>query len=163
MSLAHKATASKEARIWAASYDSKRDAFRIALENGHIFLLRRPIPEEDHSEVLDVFLEGDGEVFTVIQASGNEFSVPWDVIQTLAIGKARSPDMDVGKRIGQRVKTMRENRNLTQAQLAKMSGLKRSNISRLEAGTHVPGIPLIERLAESLHVSISDLVSAGKF
>ena len=28
-----------------------------------------------------------------------------------------------------------------------MSGVKRPNISRLEAGTHVPGILLIERLA----------------
>lgn len=161
MSLAHKVSGSMEARIWAASYDSKRDAFRVALENGQIFLLQRPIPEDDHSEVLDVYLEGDGEVFTVVQASGNEFSVPWDVIQTLASGKNRKPDLDVGRRIGQRVKALRKEHGLTQDQLAKMSGLKRPNISRLEAGTHVPGISLLERLAEALNVTISDLMSIG--
>jgi hypothetical protein len=108
MSLAHKVSVNVAARIWAASYDPKRDAFRVALENGQIFLLQRPIPEDDHSEVLDVYIEGDGEVFTVVQASGNEFSVPWDVIQSLAIGKDRVHDTEIGKRIGQRVKALRK-------------------------------------------------------
>ncbi|MBE9531078.1 MAG: helix-turn-helix domain-containing protein [Proteobacteria bacterium] len=121
-------------------------------------MLQRPIPEDDHSEVLEVYIEGDGEVFTVVQASGNEFSVPWDVIHSLAIGKDMVHDTEIGKRIGQRVKALRKKYGLTQNQLAKMSGVKRPNISRLEAGTHVPGILLIERLAESLQVKTSDLI-----
>jgi hypothetical protein len=52
MSLAHKVSTNVAARIWAASYDTKRDAFRVSLENGKIFLLQRPIPEDDHSEVI---------------------------------------------------------------------------------------------------------------
>jgi DNA-binding XRE family transcriptional regulator len=159
MILAKKITASVECRIWAASYDPKREAFRVAMEDGQIFLLQRPIPEDDHSEVLDVYIEGDGEVFTVLQTSGNEFSVPWDVIKDLASGKKRTPDAQVGKRIGQRVKEIRKKRGLTQNQLAEMSGIKRPNISRLEAGTHVPGILLIECLAESLQVKTSDLIA----
>jgi len=159
MSLAHKLKSGKGARIWAASYDPKRNAFRVAMEDGKTLLLQRPIPEDDHSEVLDVYIEGDGEVFTVIQTSGNEFSVPWDVIETLANGKTRKPDIEVGKRIGRRAKKIRKKSGLTQEQLAKMSGIKRSNISRLEAGTHVPGILLLERLAESLQVNISELIS----
>ena len=158
MSLAHKTTNDFEARIWAVSYDLKRNAFRVALENGKILLLERPIPEDDLSEVLDVYIEGDGEVFTVIQVSGNEFSVPWDVIQIIATGKDRDRDTEIGKRIGQRVKVFRKKRGLSQGQLAKMSGVKRPNISRLESGTHVPGILLIERLAESLQVKTSDLI-----
>ncbi|MFP4086915.1 MAG: helix-turn-helix domain-containing protein [Desulfobacteraceae bacterium] len=158
MSLAHQLEAGKDARIWAASYDLKRDAFRVAMEDGRIFLLRRPIPEDDRSEILDVYIEGDGEVFTVIQATGNEFSAPWDVIENLASGKTGEPDPEVGKRIGQRVKALRRQRGLTQAQLAEMAGIKRPNISRLEAGTHVPGIPLIERLAAALQTDTVDLV-----
>ena len=113
MSLAHKVSTNVAARIWAASYDPKRDAFRVSLENGKIFLLQRPIPEDDHSEVLEVYIEGDGEVFTVLQASGNEFSVPWDVIQTIAIGKKRADNTEIGKRIGQRVKALRKKYGLT--------------------------------------------------
>ena len=158
MSVEHKVSIDIEARIWAASYDPKRDAFRVAMENGQIFLLHRPIPEDDHSEVLDVYIEGDGEVFTVIQASGNEYSVPWDVIASLAIGETRNPDKEAGKRIGERVKALRKKQGLTQEQLAQMSGVKRPNISRLEAGKHVPGINSIQVLADCLKVTISDLI-----
>ena len=158
MSVEHKVSIDIEARIWAASYDPKRDAFRVAMENGQIFLLHRPIPEDDHSEVLDVYIEGDGEVFTVIQASGNEYSVPWDVIETLAMGETRNPDKEAGKRIGERVKALRKKQGLTQEQLAQMSGVKRPNISRLEAGKHVPGINSIQVLADCLKVTISDLI-----
>ena len=159
MSLAHKTTADIEARIWAASYDLKRNAFRVALENGKILLLERPIPEDDLSEVLDVYIEGDGEVFTVIQVSGNEFSVPWDVVQPLATGKAKDQNTEIGVRIGNRVKAFRKQRGLTQDQLAKMAKVKRPNISRLEAGKHVPGIIFIQRLADSLQVKISELIA----
>lgn len=158
MSLAYKTPSNAEARIWAVSYDDKRNAFRVALENGQILLLQRPIPEDDLTEVLDVYIEGDGEVFTVIQVSGNEFSVPWDVVQSLATGKTGDQNTEIGKRIGNRVRALRKQRGLTQDQLAKMASVKRPNISRLEAGKHVPGIILIQRLADSLQVRISDLI-----
>ncbi len=158
MSLAYKTSSNAEARIWAVSYDDKRNAFRVALENGQILLLQRPIPEDDLTEVLDVYIEGDGEVFTVIQVSGNEFSVPWDVVQSLATGKTGDQNTEIGKRIGNRVRALRKQRGLTQDQLAKMASVKRPNISRLEAGKHVPGIILIQRLADSLQVRISDLI-----
>ena len=154
MSLARKTTADIEARIWAASYDDKRNAYRVALENGEILLLQRPIPEDDLSEVLEVFIEGDGEVFTVIQASGNEFSVPWDVLKYLATEKTRDQNTEIGKRIVKRVKAFRKRRGLTQDQLAKMA-----NISRIEAGKHAPGIIFIQRLADCLQVKISDLIA----
>jgi len=159
MSLAHNTTAAIEARIWAVSYDIKRNAFRVALENGKILLLQRPIPEDDHSEVLDVYIEGDGEVFTVIQLSGNEFSVPWDVVQSLATGMTGDQNTEIGKRIGKRVKAFREQRGLTQEQLAKMAKVKRPNISRLEAGKHAPGIIFIQRIADCLQVKISELIA----
>lgn len=159
MSLAYNTTADTGARIWAVSYDIKRNAFRVALENGKILLLQRPVPEDDHSEVLDVYIEGDGEVFTVIQLSGNEFSVPWDVVESLATGKARDQNMEISKRIGKRVKAIRRQRGLTQEQLAKMAKVKRPNISRLESGKHAPGIIFIQRIADCLQVKISELIA----
>ncbi len=158
MSVAHKLSTDRKTRIWAASYDSKRDAFRVAMEDGRIFLLHRPIPEDDHSEVLDVIIEGDGEIFTVIQASGNEYSVPFDVIESLALRKTREQDIAAGKRIGERVKALRKKKGLTQAQLAKMTGVKRPNISRLESGKHVPGIRFIQVLANCLQVRMGELI-----
>lgn len=123
------------------------------------FVLLFQLEGKDVGEVLDVYIKGDGEVFTVIQVTGNEFSVPCDVVETLASGMSKKADPEVGKRIGQRIRTLRQQLKLTQVQLASLSGLKRPNISRLENGTHVPSIALIERLAECLKVNISDLVS----
>ena len=97
---------------------------------------------------MDLFLEGDGEVFTVVQASGNEFSVPWDAVANLAARGRPPADADIGKRIGQRVKALRQQNGMTQAQLAALAGLKRPNIARLEVGAHVPSILLLERLAQ---------------
>jgi len=159
MILAERRMVNKDPRIWAASYDARNDAFRVAMEDGRIELLRRPIPEDDGSEVLDLFLEGDGEVFTVIQASGNEFSVPWDAIPNLAIGGGAVGNKALGKRIGQRVKALRKVNGLTQAKLARMLGLQRPNISRLESGTHLPSILLIQRLADVFQMAISDLIA----
>ena len=159
MSLAQKIPASTEARIWAASYDARKDAFRVAMEDGRIYLLKRPIPEDDGTDVLEIFLEGDGEVFTVIQISGNEFSVPWDAIPSIVKGPGRLGDAEIAKHIGQRIRALRTGKGLTQAKLARMLGLQRPNISRLETGTHVPSILLIQRVADALQVKISDLIA----
>ncbi len=157
MNLAHKVPP-EAVKIWAVSYDNKRDAFRVAMADGHIFLLLRPIPEDDHSEIMGVNIEGDGEVFTVLQTSGNEISVPWDVIEDLAAGKRKKPNFEISKRIGEHIKRLRKEKGLTQEQLAIMADMKRPNLSRLEAGVNMPGLPLLDRLADSLQVKISDLV-----
>lgn len=162
MSLAHKTTDDIEARIWAVSYDFKRDAFRVALKNGKNLLLKRLIPEDDSSEVMDVYLEGDGQVFTVIQASGNEYSVPWDVVESLVTRNEREQNTEIGVCIGKRAKAFRKQRGLTQEQLAKMANVKRPNISRLEACKHAPGIIFIQRLADCLQVKISKSIASGK-
>ena len=78
MILAHKVSANVEARIWAASYDPKRDAFRVALEDRQIFLLQRPIPEDDHSEVLEVYIEGNP-IYSIRITRSFRASFPWRV------------------------------------------------------------------------------------
>lgn len=159
MSLAKQLSEDRKARIWAASYDAYKNAVRVAMQDGRIYLLKRPIPEDDGSEILELFLEGDGEIFTVIQASGNEFSVPWDAVSNLAKGSGDVGGGSIGKRIGHRVKKLRKTKGLTQSQLAVLVGLPRPNISRLETGAHVPSILLLERFAEALHVKLSDLIA----
>lgn len=158
MSLAHKISIDKQIKIWAASYDIKRDAFRIALEDGRVFLLSRPIPEDDHSEILEVYLEGDGEVFTVLQSSGNEFSVPWDVIESLAAGKMRTINLDIIKLLGQRLKTLRKEHGLSQEKLANIAQIKSTNLAGIEAGTYIPSLSVIERLATAINVPLSYLI-----
>ena len=59
----------------------------------------------------------------------------------------------------------RAERGLTQAELAERSGIRQSEISRIENGTRNPSIKLLQRLADgmdmTLHVSFEPKVSVG--
>ncbi|MBL7950818.1 MAG: helix-turn-helix transcriptional regulator [Flavobacteriales bacterium] len=59
--------------------------------------------------------------------------------------------------LGERLKRMREFRNLTQAQLAAMLNFHRSRISRYEKGRH-PSMHVLQEIAEALQCSFSALL-----
>jgi HTH-type transcriptional regulator / antitoxin HipB len=57
--------------------------------------------------------------------------------------------------LGKAVRERREKLGLTQKQLAKLTGLKQPAVARFEAGGTVPTIPMLERLAAALHMTLS--------
>jgi transcriptional regulator with XRE-family HTH domain len=57
--------------------------------------------------------------------------------------------------LGRAVRELRERRGWSQAQLAKASGMTQSAVARFEAGGTVPTLPVLERLAAALDVSLS--------
>jgi DNA-binding XRE family transcriptional regulator len=56
--------------------------------------------------------------------------------------------------VGARIKELRVNANLTQDELAELSGLPQSHISRLESGKHSPSHLTLEKLAQALKVGM---------
>ena len=59
---------------------------------------------------------------------------------------------------GQRLKSLRKQRNLTQKQLAELIGTQNSIISFYEVGDRIPSPEIIVKLARTLHVSSAYLV-----
>ncbi len=57
-----------------------------------------------------------------------------------------------------RLREIRMNRGLKQRELASMTGINVSYVTRLERGVSAPGIDLVERLAQALEVAIHDLL-----
>lgn len=57
-----------------------------------------------------------------------------------------------------KLKALREQRALTQTQLAERVGVTRVTIARLEIGMRQPGIDLLEALAKALRVKITQLL-----
>ncbi|WBB89473.1 helix-turn-helix transcriptional regulator [Verrucosispora sp. WMMC514] len=57
--------------------------------------------------------------------------------------------------LGRAIRELRERRGWSQAQLAKESGMTQSAVARFEAGGTVPTLPVLERLAAALDVSLS--------
>ncbi|MDY3529020.1 helix-turn-helix transcriptional regulator [Riemerella anatipestifer] len=67
---------------------------------------------------------------------------------------------EILKKIGKKVKEMRESKGLSQVELVgKMQGeIDPTNISRIESGRTNPTIYTLYRIAEALEIKISDLV-----
>ncbi|MGB7726258.1 MAG: helix-turn-helix transcriptional regulator, partial [Dehalococcoidales bacterium] len=60
---------------------------------------------------------------------------------------------------GERVRELREAKGLSISDLAIKAGMKRPNLSRLEHGRHQPSLETLERIAESLGISVAQLVT----
>jgi len=56
------------------------------------------------------------------------------------------------------LKRLREQRGLTQEQLAKRAGVSHGYIARLEIGMHDPSLSTLSKLAKALKVSVAELV-----
>jgi transcriptional regulator with XRE-family HTH domain len=64
--------------------------------------------------------------------------------------------------ISDRLRQLRESKNLSQADIEKRTGLLRCYISRVENGHTVPAIETLEKLARALEVPLYQLVYDGK-
>ena len=64
--------------------------------------------------------------------------------------------------IGDRLRDMREQKKLSQADIEKRTGLLRCYISRVENGHTVPAIETIEKLARALEVPLYQLFYEGE-
>ena len=64
---------------------------------------------------------------------------------------------DLQTAIGKRIKTLREERNIPQQDLAAKCNIEKSNLSRLEAGGTNPTIFTLYKIAECLDISVSEL------
>lgn len=63
--------------------------------------------------------------------------------------------------IGVRLRTLREQKNLSQGQIEKRSGLLRCYISRVENGHTVPSIETLEKMSRALEVPLYQLFYEG--
>jgi transcriptional regulator with XRE-family HTH domain len=61
--------------------------------------------------------------------------------------------------IGKRIKMLREQRNIPQQDLAAKCNIEKSNFSRLEAGGTNPTLYTLSKIADSLSISLPELVN----
>jgi transcriptional regulator with XRE-family HTH domain len=62
------------------------------------------------------------------------------------------------ERVAMRLKALREQKGLTQEQLAQRAGISRGYLARLETARQDPRLSILERLAEALKVSVAKLL-----
>ena len=62
------------------------------------------------------------------------------------------------KRLGERIKALREQQGLSQRKLALMIGSNQTHIWQIENGTVNIGLDILCRLADALEVNVRDLI-----
>lgn len=62
-------------------------------------------------------------------------------------------------RLGERVKQLREQKGLSQQELASMCDFEKSNMSRLEAGNTNPTIFTLYKICKALDITLGELLS----
>jgi transcriptional regulator with XRE-family HTH domain len=67
-----------------------------------------------------------------------------------------------GRSLGERLRRLRQRRRLTQAALATKVDIHRVYVTQIEAGTKVPSVGVLERLAKALGVAVTELLSTGR-
>jgi DNA-binding XRE family transcriptional regulator len=97
-----------------------------------------------------------------VPAGGAVMKVPWDRIRSVADPEFRAHLADHAveraRRIGERIRTMRLEAELTPAVLAERVGVSRQVVANLEAGKIEPGSDLIERVTVALGRRLRDFV-----
>jgi len=65
------------------------------------------------------------------------------------------------KRLGSEVRRLREEKGLSQEELAKSAAISRPGLIKLERGEVVPSIPILESVAAVLGADLADLIRTG--
>jgi DNA-binding XRE family transcriptional regulator len=93
--------------------------------------------------------------------------IPWDDYQTLVRNQVAADESDIwfpnevvkaNVRGDSLIKAWREHFKLTQAELAEKAGMKQSALARLEGGSSTPRKSTLAKIAESLGISVDQLI-----
>lgn len=124
--------------------------------DGSAALCDRPVvPEDDGSNVESIELLDDDTRAVLTLATEKTIEVTSAfVAQKSLLRRAYTPsngEVD-GVKLGKRIRELRLAAGLTQAEVARRTGIHRPNIARVEAGRHTPSLETLTRLAQAIGV-----------
>jgi DNA-binding XRE family transcriptional regulator len=172
--LGRRADTTRPRRFEYLTVSPRANELLALLGDGTVVLVPRPVAEDDDgSEVSSIELGADAQTATLKLGSGHAL--------TLRAGAVCDSNKDGGEhadhfgngngangvgavdgaRLGARLRELRLAAGLTQAELARRTGIHRPNIARVEAGRHTPSLETLARLASAIGVPTT-VVLAGK-
>ena len=136
------------------------DDVLAVLGNGDAAVHRRPIDRaDDGSEITNISIDPSATTATLQLKSGVTCRLGVGAVQFgsgLAEGEA---DIAIdGEKLGARLRELRLAAGLTQAELARRTGIHRPNIARVEAGRHTPSLETLARIASAIGVSTTHVL-----
>lgn len=136
---------------------------------GHARLVPRPATTGDSgAAIVEIRFDEDARAAHVELDDGAGFTVDVEVLGGAAPaaaletgggdGAGRALPID-GVTLGRRMRELRVAAGLTQAELARRTGIHRPNIARVEAGRHTPSLETVARIAHAIGVSPTRVLS----
>jgi len=153
--------------ILACLFDRSQDAFRVLyVDHSALTLGRRELSDVGDRAVaawvVDTFHRG---VEVVLEdGSISSFSAEFprylrdQDYRRKVDGRRGRGGGDLGARVARRVRSLREERGWSVAELARRCGMAAPNVHRLESGRHVPTTRTLVRVAEGLEVALERLL-----
>ncbi len=137
------------------------------LGDGSAVLLPRPLdPSDDGSDVVSIGLGDEAASAVLSLASGATFDLTARTVaagsssRTAHVGNGAGNSVPIdGARLGARLRALRLAAGLTQAELARRTGIHRPNIARVEAGRHTPSLETLARIAKAIGVPTTRVLS----
>jgi len=130
------------------------------LGDGQSVLLKRPLAtQDDGTEVVGIVLSDDAASATLELARGAWVELDVATVAPASTSTSGAIPID-GARLGARLRELRLSAGLTQAELARRTGIHRPNIARVEAGRHTPSLETLARLATAIGVPTTRVLAA---
>lgn len=152
----------RERRFEYVTVAPREGELLIVLGDGRAVFARRPVSSsDDMSDIVAIALsESANSAELELSSGGRAVITTADVVPTEipSLNGVQSIAID-GARLGRRLRALRLEAGLTQADLARRTGIHRPNIARVEAGRHTPALETLARLANAIGVPTTRVLS----
>jgi DNA-binding XRE family transcriptional regulator len=140
------------------------DDVLAVLGNGDASLHRRPIDaSDDGSDVSSITIDPSATKATLHLSSGAVCQLTAVSVHGASGMTNMQEDIAIdGEKLGARLRELRLAAGLTQAELARRTGIHRPNIARVEAGRHTPSLETLARIANAIGVSTTHVLVSRK-
>jgi len=135
------------------------DEVLAVLGNGDASLHRRPIDaSDDGSAIVSINIDPSATKATLLFKSGASSQLTVVAAQASDMNNGHGDIAIDGEKLGARLRQLRLAAGLTQAELARRTGIHRPNIARVEAGRHTPSLETLARIANAIGVSTTHVL-----
>jgi DNA-binding XRE family transcriptional regulator len=136
------------------------DDVLAVMGNGEAYLHPRPIDgSDDGSEIISISIDPSASKATLHLKSGATCQLTAETAHAaFGMGDGYGDIAIDGEKLGARLRELRLAAGLTQAELARRTGIHRPNIARVEAGRHTPSLETLARIANAIGVSTTHVL-----
>jgi DNA-binding XRE family transcriptional regulator len=154
-----RADAGRRLRFEFVTVSPTGDDVLALLGNGDASLHRRPIDAaDDGSPIVSISIDPTATKATLLFKSGATSQLTVAAAQASDMSNGRADIAIDGEKLGARLRELRLAAGLTQAELARRTGIHRPNIARVEAGRHTPSLETLARIANAIGVSTTQVL-----